>query len=41
MVDSIVFIEYPFKGIVIWDTLNEVLQVNWNFLDMNNALSMA
>ncbi len=41
MVDSIVFIEYPSKGIVIWDTLNEVLQVNWNFLDMNNTLSMA
>jgi hypothetical protein len=40
MVDSIVFIEYPSKSIVKWDTLNEILQMNWSFLDMSNTLLM-
>jgi hypothetical protein len=37
MVDPIVFTEYPNKGIVTWDTLDKVLQVNWSFLDMRNT----
>jgi hypothetical protein len=28
MVDPITFIEYPSKGIAIWDTWNKLLQVN-------------